>query len=197
MSETMESLLSRASVTELVEPAPRGQVLARILSTGLRAPDHGKLRPWRWVVIDGAGMEDFATLAVRAHAARDLDARGAELDRTRAKALRAPMAILLGGRILADNKIPEIEQVMSVAAGAMNLLNALHAEGFGGVWITGAYTADPAIAAGVGFEAPERLFGVLFVGTPEDGFRAPPRPELDPFVRHWPPHRAPSAGLSD
>ncbi len=115
--------------------------------------------PWRFVVIAGAARAAYAEIAVAALQARDPDAPASEAERMRGKLLAPPLIVALGVHITPNHKIPEIEQMMAVAAAAMNMLNAAHALGFGGKWITGPNAYDPAVAAALGLAAPDRLRG--------------------------------------
>ncbi len=181
----LKSLLTRASHSRLRPPIPTREQLDHILQAAMRAPDHGALRPWRFLVIEGEGLGRLADLGAAALKRRQADATEADLHRARDKLLRAPMVIVLGGRIEpAHPKIPEIEQILSVGAAGMNLLNALHALDFAGKWVTGANAYDPDFAGGLGFRSPERCFGMFMVGTPE-GEQPPRLHDLDAYVRHW------------
>ncbi|MBS4074762.1 nitroreductase [Ameyamaea chiangmaiensis] len=181
----IDMLLSRASTDALAEPAPEGATLDRILATGLRAPDHGKLRPWRYVVVRGPHRAVLAELIVAGMLARDPDVASKKIDKRRNRFSTMPMTIALGMHLRPDDKIPLWEQDMAVAAGAMNVLNALHAEGFGGVWVSGDMVEDPAVAGALGFHAPHRLAGFLFVGTPDGKPHAPKRPDIADYRAIW------------
>ena len=181
----METLLSRVSVSKLVDPAPEGAVLDRILEAGLRAPDHGRLAPWRYVLIRGDARTRMADLIETALRQRDPEAPAPFIDKQRGKFLRPPLTIALGARIRTDHKVPPSEQMLAVGAGAMNLLNAIHASGFGAIWVTGANAYDPLVQAGLGFSAPDTLAGFLFVGTPAEGFAEVSRPSLADHVTDW------------
>ncbi|MBE7213339.1 MAG: nitroreductase [Gluconacetobacter diazotrophicus] len=187
MTDTIDTLLGRSSASSLAEPAPSGAVLERILATALRAPDHGRLRPWRFLTVRGAARETLAALVADAVRRREPDAPDVFVEKQRNKFLRAPLVLVLGARIAASPKVPEIEQVMSVAAGTMNVLNALHAEGFGGIWVTGATSYDPAIQVALGFAPPDRLLGFLFIGTPTAvaDRPSPRRPDLSDHLADW------------
>lgn len=95
------------------------------------------------------------------------------------------MIIALGMHLRPENKIPLIEQELAVGAAAMNILNALHATGFGGVWVSGDVAYDPELAAELGFPAPHGLAGFLFVGTPIPDVRAPQRRGVEGYVAEW------------
>ncbi len=181
----LETLLSRVSVSSLVEPAPEGAVLDGILEAGLRAPDHGRLAPWHYVLIRGDARRRLADLVETALRARDPEAPQPLIDKQRGKFLRPPLTIALGARIRTDHKVPPLEQMLAVGAGAMNLLNAIHASGFGAIWVTGANAYDPRVQAGLGFVAPDTLAGFLFVGTPAHGLPEVTRPALAGHVTEW------------
>ncbi len=181
----LEALLSRISVSALVEPAPSGDTLELILQTGLRAPDHGRLAPWRYVLVRGAARARLADVIEAALRARDPQATAPMIDKQRGKFLGAPLVIALGAHIRTDHKVPASEQMLSIGAGAMNLLNAIHALGFGAIWVTGAHAYDPAVAASLGLHPPDSLAGFLFVGTPAAQRRFAPRPDLTDHVVEW------------
>ena len=180
----LDLLLTRRSVNALEDPAPSGRDLELILDLGLRAPDHGRLRPWRFVLIRGDARTAFADRLVAAARRRDPAAPQALLDRYRAWPLRTPLLIGVGAVVRANHVIPEGEQVLSAAAAAMNMLNAIHLLGYAGMWVTGANAYDPEINASLGFEAPSRLVGFLAVGTPRVT-AAVERPSRADHVVEW------------
>ncbi|MBV9748692.1 MAG: nitroreductase [Acetobacteraceae bacterium] len=181
----IETLLTRASISELGDPGPEGDALDTILQSGLRAPDHGKLRPWRFVLIRGAARARWADTVVAALLAREPDAPEAAIEKQRRRALNTPLIIALGVKLRLGHKIPEIEQWLSVGAAAMNMLNAAHALGFGAVWLSGANAYDPALVAALGLEPTDKLAGFLFVGTPKGKPLPLPRPALANHVLEW------------
>ncbi|HEY0421625.1 MAG TPA: nitroreductase [Acetobacteraceae bacterium] len=181
----IDALLTRASVSDLADPAPEGDELETILEAGLRAPDHGKLRPWRFVLIRGAARQAWAETIVAALQARDPEAPAAVIEKQRSRVLGAPLIIALGAKMRLGHKIPEIEQILSVGAAAMNMLNAVHALGYGGVWLTGANAFDPRVVEALGLEPTDKLAGFLFVGTPRSAPLATRRPVLAEHVTEW------------
>ena len=182
---SLDALLSRASVTDLVEPAPDGPALEQILQAGLRAPDHGRLRPWRFVLIRGAARQRWAQMIVSALQAREPDAPEATVQKQRRRALETPLIIALGARLRPGHKIPELEQMLSVGAAAMNMLNAAHALGYGAVWLTGGNAYDPRVVEALGLAPTDKLAGFLFVGTPGSAPLAARRPALADHVVEW------------
>jgi nitroreductase len=176
----LELLLSRQSVGVLEEPAPQGAELDLILDAGLRAPDHGRLRPWRFVLIRGDERLAWGERLAEAVQVRDPATAQMLSERYRVWVRRTPLLIAVGAEIRADHKIPEIEQLLSVGAAAMNMLNAIHMLGYGGMWVTGVNSYDPRLNALLGFKAPSRLVGFLAVGTP----KAAPRIERPSRAAH-------------
>ena len=181
----IDALLTRASVSELADPAPDGPALEAILQAGLRAPDHGKLRPWRFVLIRGEARPAWAETIVAALKARDPEAPEAVAEKQRNRVLNAPLIVALGVKLRRGHKIPEIEQMLSVGAGAMNMLNAAHALGYGGVWLTGSNAFDPRVVTALGLEDGDKLAGFLFLGTPKAIPLATRRPALEDHVTEW------------
>jgi nitroreductase len=183
-------MLSRRSVPalRLREPGPTSAQRDVALDAALCAPDHGALRPWRFVLIHGAARARLADLLGDRLQAREPATPSAKIERVRAQARTAPLVIAVGALIQPAHKVPEIEQVLAVGAGVMNLLNAFHALGFGAIWLTGGNAYDPQIAAALGFEASERCLGFVYVGTPEaPDFSTPRRAQRDAAVRDWSP----------
>ncbi|MCP1241830.1 nitroreductase [Acetobacter lambici] len=178
----MDMLLSRASTDRLQTPAPAPEQLMVILATAMRAPDHGRVQPWRYVVIEGADRPALAERIVASMARVEPDAPAAKIEKRRSRFATMPMIIALGMHLHPAHKIPLWEQEMCVAAGAMNILNALHATGFGGVWVSGALVDDAVLAADLGVT---RLAGFLFVGTPEGTPHTPKRADPALFTARW------------
>lgn len=161
------TLLSRRSIPAqcLTGPGPDAAQLATALNIALRAPDHGRMQPWRFKLIRGAARARFAELLVTTARARDPAAPPAQLDKLRSRPQQVPLVIAVSARLRENPKVPAIEQVLSTGAAMMNLLNAFHAQGFGAVWLTGPGVYDPAVAAGLVLGTGEQLLGFIYVGT--------------------------------
>lgn len=181
----LDSLLSRVSVGALGEPAPSDAEIRSIVEAAVRAPDHGKLRPWRFIVIRGAARERLGEVFARGLVARDPAAASAVVEKERGKPLRAPLVIAVVARVQAGHKIPEVEQVLSAGAAVMNMLNAIHALGYGGVLLTGGAAYDPMVSAALGLGDGERLVGFIHAGTPTQPLPTVARPDYSNFVSEW------------
>lgn len=181
----LELLLSRRSHWPLAAPAPSDAELNVILDAALRAPDHGRLRPWRFVIVRDEAREDLGQALVEASARRNPDAPAETHEQRRRRAFWAPLIIVIAASISKETKVPEVEQLLSVGAAGMNLLNAIHMLGYGGFWATGPDAYDADLHNILDFEPNEQVLGFLFVGTPSEPKEAPPRPARGDFVREW------------
>jgi nitroreductase len=181
-------LASRRSgkARELVAPGPDAATLENILQLAARTPDHGKLFPWRFVVIED--RDALAALLRRAFTAANPDARPVQIEAAIAPAFMSPTLVLLLHAPQPSAKIPEWEQQLSTGAVAMNLLHAAHAFGFAGNWITGWACYDVIIREEI-CAGDERIAGFFFIGSPSAALEERPRPDMAQIVRQWPTAR--------
>lgn len=169
---------------EMVAPGPNTAQLERILTAAMRVPDHGKLAPWRFVVI-GEDRRDALT-AMLQQAWRS--EHGAE-DRPDVTAIdqfarQAPTLVVVFSTPVVEAKIPLWEQELSAGAACMTMLTAAHAEGFVGGWLTSWASYSRAVAAALG-HAGAKIAGFIFIGTPGKASEERPRPSHDSIVSHW------------
>ena len=186
--EALEAVLTRQSVAPafLAEPGPDDAALARILAAGACAPDHGKLRPWRFIVIRGQARERFGEVFVEALKRRQPDAPQAAIEQERMRPLRAPLLIAVAARLAPQHpKIPEIEQILSTAAAAQNILLAAHAQGFGAKWLTGANAYDDHVKSALGLAPDDRLLGFIHLGTVDGSPPAVPHADAREHTVEW------------
>jgi nitroreductase len=183
--DAIDLLLTRASNPKLGEPAPDEDTLRLALRAAVRAPDHGLMRPWRLLVIRGPARERLGRVLRDALLQRKPDASAAELEKELNKPLRAPLLLIVSARIQQNPKVPEVEQVLAAGAAAQNILLALHARGYAGMWRTGPAAYDANVKRALGLEPTDAIVGFIYAGTP----RLPPppieRPEPEPFTEEW------------
>lgn len=163
---TIDAILARTSARKLEAPGPDAAEIRRILACGAAAPDHGRLRPWRFVVITDAGRERLGEAMAAARRRKSPDSSELTLRAEHDKALRAPVIIAVGGRIQ-PGRIPGHEQVAAVAAGAQNMILAAQELGYGAMWKTGDAARDPQVKAAIGLEPDDELVAFLYLGRTE------------------------------
>ena len=169
---------------DLVAPGPDAAQLETILNSAMRVPDHGKLSPWRFVVIEN--REAFAALLVSAYRAEKPEAGRLEIETMEKFARFAPCLIALLSTPVAPSKIPLWEQQLSAGAVAMQLLNAAHAGGFVANWLTGWPANNAEVLAALGATGPEdRMIGYVFIGTAARELEERPRPDAGAVVSFW------------
>jgi nitroreductase len=178
----LDLLLSRrsGSAKAMTEPGPSKKQLAQILQAGARAPDHGKLFPWRFLVFEGNGRQRAGDILAEVMEAEDERAKQVEEERERF--LRAPLVIGVISAAREQHKIPVWEQELSAGAVCQNILIAATALGFVGNWITEWYAYHPAVKERLGLKPGERIAGFLYIGTAKDELEERPRPEMDRIV---------------
>lgn len=183
----LSALLDRASVPvkTLREPVPDDAQLELAVSAALRAPDHGGLRPWRFLVFQGEARAALGEALASALRAREPDAPAERIDNERAKPFRAPLVVAVAAALRHGHKIPVWEQEAAAAAGAMNLILALEAMGWGAVWLSSAACREPSVAPALGLPEGSVLLGWINLGTPPEGRPAPARPSPAPYWRQW------------
>lgn len=186
--DAIAALLGRASVParQLDEPAPAGADLDTILQAAVRAPDHGALRPWRFLLVRGPARARLGDVLAEAFARREPDADPALVERQRAKPLRSPLIVVVAARIdRLHPKVPEIEQLLSAGAAAQCMLLAAHALGYGAIWLTGDGAYDRSVADALGLALDERIVGFVYLGTPVGEPPRPQRPDPAGLLREW------------
>jgi len=183
MHNVTSMLLNRASEPRLQAPAPPKDVLELALACAARAPDHGLLRPWRYLVVEGEGLERLGELF---ESSAPADASEAQRAKLRKAPLRAPMVLVAIASPKAHPKIPEYEQEYSCAASAAYLVLALQAEGYGAMWRSGDPANNEDVCRGLGLADHESIVGFIYTGTTISNKPAVPRPEIDEFVSRWP-----------
>lgn len=187
MSSPIEYLLTRRSVKFVQAPGPDESELAQILQTGMSAPDHGRLRPWRFKILRGQAIQQLADLAISATRAAGLDMTPEKEASTRRWLDQVPVLLAVACFIDHSNtKIPEQERILATGAAVTNILNAAHMLGYSAYWSTGLGTYLDEVSEALGFDALEyRFMGYVSLGTPIRSLAPPERPDHKEFVSEW------------
>lgn len=178
--EVLDFLLTRRSrpAKTLGLPVPTPAALAPLLEAAARSPDHGKLEPWRFVVLQKAALDRLAALTDDLGAAKGLEPERRE--KARRQFADADLAIAVVAAPVPSEKVPEVEQILSAGAVSLALLNAALASGWGANWLTGWMATDRAfLSRGLGCADHEFVAGFIHIGTETSAPPERPRPDLD------------------
>lgn len=169
---------------DLVAPGPTPDQLVAMIQLAGRTPDHGKLAPWRFVIVPDERRDLFAARLVAAYRAERPAAARLELDAMDQFARQAPALVVALSSPRLESHIPLWEQELSAGAACMNLLHAAHAHGFAAGWLTGWPAFSDAVRDLFG-AAPERIAGFMFIGTPGRALEERPRPDPAALWSEW------------
>ena len=193
MSELLNGLLQRVSIPAnmLVEPAPSPEELHTIVNAALTAPDHGALRPWRFIVFRGEARERLADVYVESAKIANPNLSDAEINAVRQKPLRAPLVVAAVAIVKEHPKVPPHEQIASAAAATQNLQLAANALGYGTIWVTGSFATDAHVKRTLGLNPDDAIVGFVHIGTPGPGSemaqkKLQNRPQAADFIVDWP-----------
>lgn len=175
---TLNSRISSPS-KHLCEPGPNPEQLHEILQTALHCPDHGRLRPWRFVIIQGNTRHKLGKLLLERVLDEMPEASSVRLEKEQTRFNFAPVIVTVVLNPVKNHKVPEIEQVLSGGALCMNMLHAAHQLGFGAQWLTGFAAYDQAIHQALGLNANEQILGFIHIGTKSQEPVERERPDVD------------------
>ena len=183
----LELLLSRrsGSAKTMTAPGPSVEQLRVLLTAASRAPDHGKLFPWRFIVFEGDARARIGEMLAECLVASEPQISSERLDQERQRFLRAPVVIAVVSRVRESIPIPEWEQILSAGAVCQNLLIAAHAMGFVANWITEWCAYHPAVKERLGLKSGERIAGFIYIGTSSIALEERARPEIDKIVQRF------------
>ena len=170
--ETLDAIRTRRSYGRLTTPAPEGEHLDQILAAGAAAPDHGELKPFRFTLLRGEGLDAFGEVLEEAYFRRCTDSGKAPVpakaQKERTKLGRAPLVIVVAAARQPSDKIPWTDQRDAAAAAAQNILLAAHSLGYGSIWRTGDPCEDEYVKKALGLTPEDAIVGFLYIGTPHE-----------------------------
>ncbi|MFJ5295401.1 nitroreductase family protein [Pseudomonas sp. NPDC088368] len=183
--EALDVLLNRVSVPRLVEPAPDAAQRDILFGAALRAPDHGGLRPYRFLTVEGDARNRMGELLAQSLLESDGEADEKALEKARLGPLRAPLVVVVIAKLTDHYKVPKKEQVITAGCAAHGVLLAAYALGVGAVWRTGELSYSAHVAKGLGLAADEEVVAFLYLGTPLNPPREAQKPDVAEFVTSW------------
>ncbi|MCG2785266.1 MAG: nitroreductase [Anaerolineae bacterium] len=170
--ELFEAIFSRQSIGKVKpDPVPR-EVIEQLLAAAVQAPNHYKVRPWRFVVVSGNARNQLGEIMARSFLAQNPSLPPEALEKERGKPLRAPVLIAVGVDKPSEPKVSEIENIAAVAAACQNILLAANSLGLGAIWRTGSAARDARVKEWLGLAPDQHLLGLIYIGYPEN----PPAP---------------------
>jgi nitroreductase len=175
---------------DMVAPGPSPEQLQDMVAIAARTPDHGKLAPWRFVIVPDAARPALAMKLVEIQRTEKPGCTARDDEAAVQFVTQAPVLVVVLSAPVIPHKIPLWEQELSAGAACMNLLHAAHAMGFVGGWLTGWAAYSDAVRDLFG-TASQRIAGFVFIGTPGRDLEERPRGELSEIVHQWNPGYGP------
>lgn len=164
--DTLTAIHNRYSVPVVKpDPVPR-PLIEQMLSAAVQAPDHYRVRPWRFVILTGASRETLGQVMAESFRERFPDVGQSAVEKERGKPLRAPLLIAVGVDPPSDPRVKEIENICAAAAACQNILLAAHELGLAAQWRTGEAVRDPLVKQHLGFAAEQLVIAFLYIGYP-------------------------------
>lgn len=187
MTDPADFLLTRRSVVvrDMAGPGPSDADLEKILRAGMRVPDHGRLTPWRFIVIRGDAREKMGRVLGAAYRKANPDCIDEQVEIEQERFARAPVVIAVLSHTNPQHKIPEWEQILSSGAACQNMLTAALGMGYAAQWITEwcAYNED--VKAALGATPGDRIAGFLYLGSMKEPPTDRQRPDYGDIVSEW------------
>jgi len=177
--DLFDAIHNRHSQGKVKQDAVPRALIEKLLSAAVQAPNHYKVRPWRFVVLTGNGRNKLGDVFAASQHDRKPDLPQEALDKTRGLPLRAPVVIAAGVDHPSEEKVLEIENICATAAACQNILLAAQAEGLAVQWRTGDWARDPKVKAHLGFSADQHILAFLYIGYPEFVATHEPRPSYE------------------
>lgn len=173
-----EAIHSRHSQGKVKQDAVAREIIEKLLDAGAQAPNHYKVRPWRFVVLTGEARVRLGDVMSASQRERKPDLPSETFDKTRTLPLRAPVLIAVGVDKPSEEKVLEVENISAASAACQNILLAAQALGLGAIWRTGEWARDARVKEFLGFAPDQHIVGFIYVGYPDFTAEHAPRPSF-------------------
>jgi nitroreductase len=177
--ELFEAMHNRRSQGKVKQDSVSRELIEKLLDAGAQAPNHYKVRPWRFVVLTGEARDKLGDVMATSQRDRKPDLPSEAFDKTRALPLRAPVLIAVGADKPTEEKVLEIENISAVSAACQNILLAAQALGLGAMWRTGEWARDARVKEFLGFSPDQHIVGFIYIGYPEFTAETTLRPSFE------------------
>jgi len=181
--DALDNILNRVSARNLIEPYPTQDEMEKVFRGALRAPDHAWLRPSTFIQVAGEGIDRLSEI-FEAYAKTVPDIKDEVITKYKNAPYRAPMIVILVNSVKDHPKVPEIEQKLSTAASAQNILLSLNALGYSAIWRTGKLAFNPFIASKLNLEANQEILGYIYIGTADGKNKKIPELDVEDFISY-------------
>ena len=188
-SKTIDFLTTRRSTVARMmgDPGPNDDELRQIMEAGMRVPDHGRLTPWRFIVIRGDARDTIGDVIATSFRRNNPDAIQEQIEIEQERLTRAPIVIAVVSRVHREHKIPVWEQILSSGAACQTMLIAAQSMGYAAQWLTEWYAYDSDVKKAIGAEADDEIAGFVYLGNPVGELTDRARPIYDHIVSEWSP----------
>lgn len=187
MTDTSDFLLNRRSIVvrDMAGPGPTDEDLEKILRSGMRVPDHGRLTPWRFIVIRGEARDKMGKVLGEAFRLANPDCIDEQVEIEEERFTRAPIVIAVVSHTVPEHKIPEWEQILSSGAACQTMLTAALGMGYAAQWITEWCAYNDHVKGALGLEPRDRIAGFLYLGSRKQEPTDRQRPDYEDIVSEW------------
>lgn len=181
--DALDNILNRVSARLLTKPHPDKDEMDKVFRAALRAPDHAWLRPSSFIQVTGEGIKRLSEI-FEEYGKTIPGTTDETISKYKNAPYRAPMIIILINSIKDHPKVPNIEQKLSTAASAQNILLSLNALGYSAIWRTGKLAFNPFIASRLNLEANQEILGYIYIGTANGTNKKIPELDIEDFVSY-------------
>jgi len=181
--DALNNILNRVSARELAEPHPTESEMEKVYKAALRAPDHAWLRPSSFIEVKGDGLNKLSNIFLE-YAKNQTDITDQIIQKYKNAPFRAPMIIILVNTFKEHPKVPAIEQKLSTATAAQNIMLALNTMNYSSIWRTGKLAFNKEIQTKLNLSDNQEILGYLYIGTSIGENKKIPNLDIDDFVSY-------------